>query len=306
MAIEYPGALFDADQLADAIVSPADWDKVVRELRAGLGTLGVNPQGADASVLARLDRLDSLIATFGQVGFRQLRVNNDVTTPNAKVLVEADVLVCEGSVLSALSLFVDITVAGKNGLSTGSEAANTWYYVWVGHNPTTGERAGIFDPSSLRTGITLSHASLSGFTRWVRVGAVRNNASSNFLRFVQQDRRVLYPGDDGNTDLRVLNGGLAASFTNVDCSKVVPVTARQAALFAIMSAAGGGGDVFVLGAAAGTFSGAGYRLGSLAAATEERLFLWLPLSTAQLLQYKVSVPGGGLTLYGAGYEDAVG
>ena len=38
---------------------------------------------------------------------------------------------------TAVNLTVDITVSGVNGLDTGSEAASTWYYIWVIYNGTT-------------------------------------------------------------------------------------------------------------------------------------------------------------------------
>jgi len=72
---------------------------------------------------------------------------------------------------------VNITVSGVNGLDTGSEAANTWYFIYLIKNLTTGTVAGLLSTSS--TSPTMP----SGYTLKRRIGAVRNNAASNFLWF---------------------------------------------------------------------------------------------------------------------------
>ncbi len=80
---------------------------------------------------------------------------------------------------------VDITNVGvKNGLDTGTEAADTWYYIYLIFNPTTEEVAGLFSISA--TSPTLP----SGFTKKRVIGTARNNASFDLLSFLQIDTDV--------------------------------------------------------------------------------------------------------------------
>lgn len=84
---------------------------------------------------------------------------------------------------------LDITTSGKNGLDTGAEAADTWYYVWMIWNPSTAEVAGLLSASA--TSPTLP----SGFTKKRLVGAVRNDGSSDFKQFLQKNQLVRF--EDG-------------------------------------------------------------------------------------------------------------
>jgi hypothetical protein len=110
------------------------------------------------------------------------------------------------------TITVDITQSGANGLDTGSEAANTWYFIWLIYNPTTGTLAGLLSTSNS------SPTMPSGYTEKRRIGAVRNDSSSNLLRFVQFGRKVLYASAVG----QVLSFGSATVWTAVDCSAFVP------------------------------------------------------------------------------------
>ncbi|OHB77371.1 MAG: hypothetical protein A2Z34_11560 [Planctomycetes bacterium RBG_16_59_8] len=62
----------------------------------------------------------------------------------------------------------------------------------------------------------------AGFTKKRRVGAVRNDGSGNFLRFVQEGNVVLLL-----TGQFVLVAGTATTFTAVDCSAYIPTTSRR-------------------------------------------------------------------------------
>ena len=118
---------------------------------------------------------------------RNLLAFNNTATPNSKVDLTADEVVVratsgQAKVLSTVSLTVDITASGANGLDTGAEAGSTWYYLWVIWNGTT--TAGLLSASS--TAPTMP----SGYTHKALVGAVRNDGSSNFVALRQHDRRV--------------------------------------------------------------------------------------------------------------------
>lgn len=95
----------------------------------------------------------------------------------------------------------DLAVAGAGGLDTGAEAGDTWYYVYVIVGDDTGavldSTANNQQPPCWRRGarvnVLLSTSSTaptvpSGFTRFRRVGAVRNNSSGggdDTVAFVQ-------------------------------------------------------------------------------------------------------------------------
>lgn len=92
----------------------------------------------------------------------------------------------DGDVVMELptTLTLDITASGDLGLDTGSEAANTWYYIWLIWRPDTGAVSAIFSASY--TTPTLP----SGYTKKRLIGTVYNDSSSNFVLFTQRDRSV--------------------------------------------------------------------------------------------------------------------
>jgi len=117
--------------------------------------------------------------------------------------------------LVSVNLTVDITASGANGLDDGDEAANTWYSIWVIFKPTTNTIAGLLSTSA--TAPTMP----ADYTKKRRVGWVRNDASSNFLKFYQI-------GNWWHWDIHhnVLSAGTAGTFTDIDCSAYVPSTSQ--------------------------------------------------------------------------------
>jgi hypothetical protein len=119
---------------------------------------------------------------------------------------------------------VSLTESGKNGLDTGSEVSNTWYYVWAIYNSTTKEVAGLLSTSST------SPLMPSGFTLKRRIGSLYNNAFGNFLKFCQYGigncRRYFWL--ENLEILRVLSNGGATIYTNIFLSSVIPPTAHLA------------------------------------------------------------------------------
>lgn len=119
---------------------------------------------------------------------RNLLAFNNTATPNSKIDVTLDEVTLEASsgmqfVVHGVGTYtVDITASGANGLDTGAEAANTWYYLWV-----------IFNRSQVSLLLSVSSTAPtmpSGYTYKALIGAVRNDAGSNFVAFRQHDRRV--------------------------------------------------------------------------------------------------------------------
>lgn len=110
-----------------------------------------------------------------------------------------------------------ITTSGVNGLDTGAEASNTWYHVWA-----IGTVGGVLDTllSTSSTAPTMP----GGYTFRGYLGAIRNNASSNFVRISQRGSTVK------SAAIEVLNAGTATTLTSVSLSAAVPPTAVKAAL----------------------------------------------------------------------------
>jgi len=128
-------------------------------------------------------------------------------------------------------LTADITSSGADGLDTGSEAADTWYSVWV-IGTASGGVASLLSASE--TAPTLP----SGYTLKRRVGWVRNDSSSDFLEGVQtgSGRDRTWTHDETLSSTQVLSGGTATAATDVDCSAVVPPTAKRCTLHVSASA----------------------------------------------------------------------
>lgn len=157
--------------------------------------------------------------------FSALVVANNVATPNSKVDVAAtDLIVKDASVipvcLTSVALTgVDITASGANGLDTGAEAGNTWYFIWVIYNPTTVTTAGLISASA--TAPTMP----AGYTYKALVGAVRNDGSSNFVGFWQEGREVFQVTQNVITNTAP---ALADTYESLSLAAYVPTIAKVA------------------------------------------------------------------------------
>ena len=110
-------------------------------------------------------------------------------------------------------------------LDVGTETSNTWYHVFIIHNPVADTYQGLFSLSA--TAPTLP----AGYTKFRRLGAIKNDLSSDFLEFFQF-------GNKNNVETRyvkpynnnVLSAGSADTFTNIDLSGFVSPESTQAIL----------------------------------------------------------------------------
>src|SRR3990172_5701156 len=134
-------------------------------------------------------RFDRLTDVSNPGFYSNLRISNNATTPLSKLDIIANTITLTNNTgesydIRNLSTTVDITVGAILDISSTS--------------PT------------LPADYIFKHM----------VGAVRNNSSSDFLRFVQRNDLVLYQGADSSR--LVLNQGNATSYTNVSCGSFVP------------------------------------------------------------------------------------
>ncbi|OHB77373.1 MAG: hypothetical protein A2Z34_11575 [Planctomycetes bacterium RBG_16_59_8] len=148
-----------------------------------------------------------------------LVIQNNSGAANNKIDITADVLTVEGIRIENVNVSADIAASGAGGLDTGSESANTWYYVWVITNNTGASTNGLLSTSS--TSPTMP----SGHTKRRRVGAVRNDGSSNFLRFVQEGNKCNFITPGATT--RILSNGTAATATLISASPFIPSTSYR-------------------------------------------------------------------------------
>lgn len=193
----------------------------------------------------------------------------------------------------ATPITVDLTASGANGLDTGSEAANTWYYVFVIKNLTTGVVAGL-----LSTSLT-SPVLPSGYTKKRRVGVIRNNASSNILNFIVcgqgVTKKYIYRQILDGT---VLYAGSDTDWTDVDCSAVVPPTCRMVELvvYAVDT-----GNSFLVGVRENGQTGT--LQSGLAGYEEGQGAISCSLDASQVLEYTVTAATTDASLYIHGFND---
>ena len=177
---------------------------------------------AGGTTAAEFDYLDGVTSNVQT----QLDAKNPTRNENLKVVndgwatycdVDADYLTLwnssnEALIVSSVNLTITITTAGLLGLDTGSEAANTWYHIWVISNGSA--TSGIFSTSS--TSPTMP----SGYTYKKYVGAARNDSSSNFIAMKQLGNHVRIPYDN-------VGSGIVNAWVTLDCSAFVPPTAKR-------------------------------------------------------------------------------
>lgn len=119
-------------------------------------------------------------------GSKNLIIVNNSTTPNSQVDVDADEIIVRNAISGAsqmirsVNLTLNIATSGIGGLSAGTEANSTWYYLWVGVSGSTIN--GWFDPSATSPTIP------SGYDSCAMVGAVFNDSSGNFLPMRQRGK----------------------------------------------------------------------------------------------------------------------
>jgi len=157
-----------------------------------------------------------------------------VTLPSG--LIAVDVATGEPMKVAA-NTDVVITASGVNGLDAGSEAANTWYYIWLIKQTA----------SPLTVGAVLSTSSTAptmpaGYTHKRLIGAVRNDGSSNFIQghcrqwgngqvMFRPDVRHSNYIDTTTAPTQIATGLSATSFTLLSCAAHVPAFARDAELW---------------------------------------------------------------------------
>nr|WP_246356527.1 phage tail protein [Pseudomonas gingeri] len=243
--------------------------------------------GSHKGLTASASGLNSLVS----VSAEQLVVGNEVSFRN----------------LNAVSLNINAAVVGVNGLDTGALAASTWYSLWVIWNGTV--TSGLLSLSA--TSPTLP----SGYTHKARVGWIRTDATSNKypLSFTQVGRRVQYKVTTGSNvaSLPVMasaTGNLAA-WSAVAVGNYLPPTAPTIDVGLQVQAAGAQiawASIVPNNAYSTTVSintPAALTAGTYQALTGGRVMM--QLESSSIYWTSVSSTGGAMTVYCAGWEDAL-
>lgn len=142
-------------------------------------------------------------------GFKAL-IAEATTAADAHVTTDAITLEDPtGAVHRALNVNVtaNINTPGLNGLDTGAEAPDTWYSVWVIYNATTNTIGSLLSTSQTTPIMP------AGFTYKARVSWVRNDNTSNFLRYKQYGNKAQYVvGANPSTVITMATGPAGAVF----------------------------------------------------------------------------------------------
>ena len=128
---------------------------------------------------------EDVLNSANNIRDRNLRLKNNVTNPNNQVDLTADFITVYNSSQQSLvvsvgsALVCDLAVSGIGGLDTGSEASDTWYYLYVVYNPAT-------DDTKLLFSLSLSSPTLpTGYSYFRRVTDNYNNSSSHINPYFQ-------------------------------------------------------------------------------------------------------------------------
>jgi hypothetical protein len=119
--------------------------------------------------------------------------------------------------IRSVSATIATGTTGANGRDAGSMAANTWYAVWIIHNPTTNTTAAMLSTSA--TSPTMP----SGYTYKHRVGWVRTRAAATTLRRSRQRNAKAQYIVNATDALPALSVGSSVTVLGVD----VPTTAVE-------------------------------------------------------------------------------
>lgn len=163
-------------------------------------------------------------------GFSNLKV---VVNSNSQATVTCDAIALfdasnNGIVKRIVNLTCNIAASGVNGLDTGSEAASTFYFLWLIWNPTTSTLASLFSLSAASPTLP------SGYSYKVLVGSVRNDGSSNLWWMIQYGRRaeiVISAAGNPTTGIVIASGTSGSvstpTYTSISLSNFVPGNASK-------------------------------------------------------------------------------
>lgn len=217
-------AAFVSNSLTAATETAAGLIRVATQIETNAGSLdnaAITPKKLATYVASK----SNLIGIQGS--FKNLTLSSGGSDRYVSVAID-EILVEDTSgvflKLANLSLTIDTTVSGANGLDSGTATASTWYSVWVISSSGGGLVSGL-----LSTNISLPIMP-AGYTNKARVGWIRTDASLFPLRFSQFGRRAQYDLGGNVTSFPAVASGAAATAITVSLAGFVPPTAKYAHL----------------------------------------------------------------------------
>jgi len=198
--------------------------------------------GENLGIESIFEELGSFFSTVGKAFLpirdcsRGLIISNNAQNPDHQVDVKADEIILQDEQfrsfrVTEVDFTLDITKKGVNGLDTGTEAAYTWYYIWIISKSKGKNVAGILSTSSS------SPTMPSGYTYKAFVGAIHNcrNVGNDFGPMKQVGRKAARNSE------AVINSGTATTATPINCSNALPEKAISAIGIVQINIASGGG-----------------------------------------------------------------
>lgn len=202
------------------------------------------------------------------------------------------------------TLTVDLSVSGRGGLDTGSEASGTWYYVYLVPNVNGDALSVVCSASSPATGPT-------GFPVWKYVGPIRNDGSSNILPFVQvSESEFKY-----TTNQTVYSSGSAGyiepevAYATVSIAAFIPATANEICIKSYMETNAVSGELWYMNLSSdGANLFTNHALFSDSAQRQiSELFLKIPISNTNLYRWRSRSTGSGdlywTAIFAIGWRD---
>jgi len=238
----------------------------------------------------------------GYISGGKISVNSVVLTNISEITARDSTDVF--NITSAGVLTPSLAVSGKDGLDTGSEAASTLYHVFV-----IGDTAEVNATASLLSLSPTAPTMPSGYDVFRRVGTIFNNASSNIENYTQygnqSERLTIYEG--AITPFSVLSGGSATSYTDVDCSAVIPATSRKVRMKFQYDSDGTANRLgFRKKGETGftTTTGGAYTV-AVGLNTTSNMYgdIDVPLDASGIVEYRGQVAGDTTSLWAVGYFD---
>jgi hypothetical protein len=201
-------------------------------------------------------------------------------------------------------LTVAITSAGAGGLDAGTEANNTWYYVYVIKKSSDASISALISTVNEQASGTITLPSGYDVKRQLPV-ALRNDAAGNFVPFFMTgayDRPyILYQGSQTNISgigaLNILNSSSVDNFASVGLSGLLPPLSRVVLLRSTLVGGGGGAMAFRFRTPGETHEGVEHYGGAGSA-----MGLELITNTSQQIEYYRNLGTGTLSLDVMGYR----
>lgn len=215
-------------------------------------------------------------------------------TITAQVTVTADWLVLRNSndgvfIAKTVSETCLITTSGIGGLeASDAEASSTWYNIHI-----YAKEDGTVD-CLLNSAGTAVGTVPAGYVYSMRVGAIRNDSSSNFLEAYTQGDIVQYA-----VSVLVLSNGTATAFTDIDASALAPPTSRWIYGDAYCDS---NNLYFFLTRPNGSSAAGQFSMGFCNGSTDLGDF-WTATDSAQIYEYKLDTVSNQTDVRFRGYKD---